>query len=113
MRPRSREQRTRNEVQVIRDKVTGEIREVCHGDAWQVRREEVWERDARRCVDCGMPVPLHDVKDRDGNVLAKAAEIHHKKRRGLGGSKRDDRKENLVTLCWADHNAAHHGPPRD
>lgn len=114
-RPRPREAKPRrNDIEVIQDKVTCEPREICHGKSWNVRREEVWERDRRRCLDCNQPVPLHHVKRKDGQVIEKAAEIHHKTKRGMGGGKRDDRKENLATLCWQCHDKRERfGEPED
>ncbi len=37
----------------------------------------------------------------------KAVDIHHIKRRGLGGSKRCDNIENLIGLCRDCHDKAH------
>lgn len=99
-RARPREQRTvRNGVQVIRDKSTQQEREVCHGTAWEERRREVWDRDDGRCTDCGTPVPLHNEFNGRGYLIRRAAEIHHRSNRKMGGSHRDDRMDNLATLC--------------
>ena len=79
---------------------------------WAKRREEVWERDARKCVRCAAGVPLHDLCDpMTGDVVMIAAEIHHKRGRGLGGSLRDDRLEALETLCFRCH-SKHHVPAK-
>lgn len=56
--------------------------------SWQKRREEVWERDGRACADCGHSLHLSE------------AEIHHIRKRSLG---RDDRADNLKTLCTNCH----------
>ena len=105
-RPRPREAKTRrNDIEVIQDKVTRQLREICHGDAWQKRREEVWERDGRRCVDCRVEVPLHNETQHGiQRLVRRAAEVHHLNKRGMGGGKRNDCMDNLVTLCWRCHN---------
>lgn len=85
-------------------------REVCNEPAWRIRRGEVWERDGGLCQRCLRKkepvhkfVPLHDVKNEDGEVVLRAGHCHHKTDRGLGGSNRDDRKENLEMVCWPCH----------
>lgn len=84
-------------------------REICRTPhQWAKRREEVWKRDGCKCVKCSRVVPLHDVHDIEtGDVVMKAAEIHHKRGRGLGGSLRDDRPEALETLCTWCHRQGH------
>lgn len=92
-------------------------REVCATqEAWGARRREVWLRDGRRCQCAG---DCHHHKNRKCNALtsltlAMAAEtsvpvahIHHGKRRGLGGSTRDDRLDNLFTNCGLCHANEH------
>lgn len=79
----------------------GNTRQICEGEEWDKRREEVWRRDEGRCRCCGDPVPLHKEK---GNLVVRfAAEIHHLRKRKSGGSERDDRPFNLITFCWKCH----------
>lgn len=94
----------------------GGYREVTNKPAWEIRRKEAWLRDGCRCVKCGEWVPLHQKPTvtvmPDGEQYASfrpAAEIHHKNAggRGLGGSKRDDRLENLETTCKNCHEDEH------
>lgn len=56
----------------------------------QVIRRQVFERDGRRCQDCGLLLQWT------------AMELHHVKPRSLGG---DWSPENLVTLCHPCHAA--------
>ena len=106
-RTRQREPRTqRNDVQLVRDRSTQQEREVCHGEAWEQRRQEVWARDNGKCQGCGGSVPLHNEKDADDNLLRRAAQIHHRQHRKMGGGSRDDRMDNLQTLCWGCHRRA-------
>lgn len=72
-------------------------REVLRGQAWMGRKAQVWLRDNGKCVGCG-----HDVTNPNGN-LDRKAEIHHKRSRGMAGCYRDDRMENLETLCHDCH----------
>jgi hypothetical protein len=80
-------------------KVYPDGREVCQTKAaWAKRRYEVWRRDGMRCVDCKRALEL------DG------CEIDHIKKRGMGGATRDDRMENLRTMCpevWGCHAKRH------
>jgi len=59
-----------------------------YGEDWTRRRWEVYDRDEHRCVRCGKMLEFHQ------------AEIDHK----IPRSKcRDDRLQNLVTLCAGCH----------
>lgn len=74
-------------------------REVCRTpQAWQHRRLQVCLLADQRCQRCGHWTPLQ------------AGDAHHRKRRGMGGSQRDDRPTNLEWLCGACHAVEHHGP---
>lgn len=64
--------------------------------AWTAFRREVWERDAGRCVICGIPMPLP------------FAEIHHRLLKSRGGK---DTHENTLTLCGACHHERVHKFP--
>jgi hypothetical protein len=88
-------------------------REVCvTPEAILARRREVWIRDERRC-QCMKDCSTH--KGRKCNRLlaltmkiaeetnTPLAHVHHGKRRGVSGSTRDDRAENLLTECGICH----------
>jgi 5-methylcytosine-specific restriction endonuclease McrA len=70
-------------------------REVLKGKAWQERRREVWERDGKRCRRCARRLSLAE------------AHIDHIQLRGMHGATRDDRADNLRTLCAACHTLRH------
>jgi 5-methylcytosine-specific restriction endonuclease McrA len=71
-------------------------REVCRTRAaWDKRRLEVWKRDRERCVFCTISLRLSE------------AHIDHVKKRGMSGGTRDDRPENLRTLCEQCHRERH------
>lgn len=72
-------------------------REVLRGETWKKRKREVWGRDKGCCVSCGKGVCS------PGSGVTPEAETHHKKRRGAAGGFRDDRPENLETLCQFCH----------
>ena len=67
-------------------------REILHGNAYTKRCRERWEMDGRRCVLCPRRLPEFSTRL-----------IDHIKKRGLGGGWRDDRIENLRTLCFVCH----------
>jgi len=52
-------------------------------------RKAIYRRDDFMCALCGS---------------TKGIQIHHARKRSLGGS---DRQMNLITLCWKCHAAAH------
>jgi HNH endonuclease len=54
-------------------------------------RREIRRRDGYRCQECGIVV---------GKRNGCKPQIHHRKRRSVGGS---DDQENLITLCLPDH----------
>lgn len=94
-----------------RSKVIPDGREILRGADYQKRREEVWERDGRRCQGtlihygenltgwCGKLLRLQD------------AHIHHvRKRTALGG--RDDSIGNLKLLCPECHRRFHEAERR-
>jgi 5-methylcytosine-specific restriction endonuclease McrA len=60
-------------------------REVLNWADWHKRRAECWERDKRRCRECGKPLPELTM-----------AEIDHIRKRSLRGG---DQLSNLRTLC--------------
>ena len=64
-------------------------REVLRGAAYERRRHEVLERDDYTCVHCGSEYFV---------------EVHHKQKRSI---LRDDRMDNLVTLCISCHSKEH------
>ena len=77
-------------------------REVLSGRAKYARWQEVYQLDGGRCVKC------HERVEPPYTDSMRAAEIHHVNRRGMNGSKRDDRievagKRNLETLCKPCH----------
>jgi 5-methylcytosine-specific restriction endonuclease McrA len=72
-------------------RMTKDGREILSGDDYEARRREVWERDAQRCVRCYKPLSL------DG------CHIDHIKKRRSGGGFRNDRLEDLQTMCGICH----------
>ncbi len=71
---------------------TKDGREICRSEyAWLLRRRDVWMRDQGCCVACGKPVALPD------------ASVDHIEPRRMGGGSRDDRPENLRTMCFDCH----------
>jgi hypothetical protein len=89
----------RPQVRIMRDE-----REILSGAAWRERKIEVYLLDGGCCVGqaCGKFLTP------PGRGLANEAEIHHISRRGMAGSKRDDRvfvdgRRNLETRCRACH----------
>jgi 5-methylcytosine-specific restriction endonuclease McrA len=72
-------------------------RETLSGAAWRQRKLDVFLRDGGCCVGCGKFLTP------PGRGLPNEAEIHHCQTRGMSGSKRDDRIQNLETLCHACH----------
>lgn len=86
--------------------VRGE-REICHGTAWEQRRQEVHLRAGGRCERDGRPAPLHDFYDGSGEISIPAGHAHHKRKRGMGGGFRDDRAINLEWLCSGCHFEEH------
>jgi len=72
-------------------------REVCQdcADGWREYKRRVklmWERQGRRCCDCGRPLALLN------------ATFEHQRRRGMGAAWRDDR----ITKDGQDYNGAAH-----
>jgi hypothetical protein len=88
-------------------------REVCVTEAAVLaRRREVYLRDGCRCQcmkdcahhrgrKCNRFVVLTMKISEETNTPV--AHVHHKKRRGVAGSTRDDRAENLLTECGVCH----------
>ena len=66
----------------------------CYGADMSAQREKCMKRDGGRCVRCGSIFWL---------------EAHHRKPRSRG---RDDRVDNLETLCKSDHTQEHGRFPR-
>lgn len=56
-------------------------------------RRLVRERDGGRCMICG----------------AEATDVHHRRRKGMGGSALLEQPSNLVTLCGLGNTSGHHG----
>lgn len=56
-------------------------------------RSVVHERDQGRCCMCG----------------AEATDVHHRRRKGMGGSALLEQPSNLVTLCGLGNTSGHHG----
>lgn len=72
-------------------------REICFGQDWERRKYEVWLRDGKRCVECSKLLPnFHANRHTD-----------HIRTRGMGGAYRDDRPENLRTVCDSCHRKRH------
>jgi 5-methylcytosine-specific restriction endonuclease McrA len=63
-------------------------REILRGDAYRLRRLEVLERDHNRCTRCG----------------SSGLQVHHRIKRSIA---RDDRHQNLLTLCALCHAKEH------
>ncbi len=78
-----------------RSKVMPDGRERLSAADWKARKLEVYARDGGRCVVCERPIQFFE------------ADVHHKKRRGMGGAKRDDSLDNLETLCHLCHVLEH------
>jgi 5-methylcytosine-specific restriction endonuclease McrA len=72
-----------------RKRTTLDEREILSGYQYEKRRREVLKRDGYRCALCSS---------------AYLVEVHHKTKRSL---LRDDRAENLISLCERCHGAAH------
>ena len=71
--------------------ITWDGREVLRGAAYERRRRQVLKRDGYRCSRCGSSFGVA---------------VHHRGKRSLG---RDDRPDNLETLCGPCHAAEHEG----
>ena len=83
---------------VKREKVTvsrvlPDGREILSEPDLERRKQERWELDNRKCVRCHGAIPNFHVN----------RETHHKRSRGMNGAYRDDRIENLETLCGGCH----------
>jgi 5-methylcytosine-specific restriction endonuclease McrA len=76
-------ERQRAFVQVLPDG-----REILHGPAYRARRQEALERDGHKCTRCG----------------SSGLQVHHRIKRSVA---RDDRLENLETLCERCHDNVH------
>ena len=96
-------------------------RERLTGKFWQEQRKAVWERDDHRCQMPTWFKPNGEVAERCLTPVAlEKAHIDHINRRNAfrtlpDGRKvkgRDDRLENLRTLCWFHHKARHDGERR-
>lgn len=87
-------------------RTTSDGREICFTrEAWNWRRHEVLKRDKFRCCDCGRLVAeTVEIANMFGLPVAN---VHHRETRGIGGGKRDDRAENLLTSCGHCHQARH------
>jgi hypothetical protein len=73
-------------------------REICTDDQagrreYRRRRELAWDRDRGICILCEQPVSLEQ------------ATTEHIQTKGMGGSKHDDRLENLAVSHWFGNNA--------
>lgn len=77
-----------------RSYVRSDGREVLWGKDMENRRFAVWGRDRGHCVRCGVRV-------------GESFHLHHKIHRGSNGVDRDDRADNLETLCWRCHSQEH------
>ncbi len=62
-------------------------------------REQVWERDGYKCVDCGMTMQEHIRR------WKKRLTINHKNGLGRNSPTPDNRLQNLETLCLPCHGA--------
>jgi len=83
-------------------RVYADGREVCvTAAAWRRRRRERIEMARYRC-ECCEDCASHRGR-RCNRPIAQCADVHHRKRRGLGGAKRDDRLENLEADCRTCH----------
>jgi 5-methylcytosine-specific restriction endonuclease McrA len=63
-------------------------------EIYRQNRLKALARDGYRCIRCSSTGPLH---------------IHHRVHRGMGASRRDDRVENLETICHRCHGKEHGG----
>lgn len=72
------------------------------GSTYSRTKRAIWERQGKRCADCGKHLPTPAFGER-----------HHLNGRGLGGSKRSDAVEDSVVLCKGPngcHERRHPGP---
>lgn len=72
-----------------RARILPDGREILSGYRYELRRREVLKRDGFACAACGSNYQIA---------------VHHQQKRSLG---RDDRLENLITLCQSCHRAEH------
>lgn len=63
-------------------------REILFGEDLKRRYQEIWERDGRRCVECGRLLSFANMHP------------HHRTERSRGG---DDKPGNLETRCYKHH----------
>lgn len=65
--------------------------------SWEAAKKAAFERDHGKCRRCGR----------------QATDVHHRKVRGMGGTKNAETNfglDNLVCLCRDCHNYIHHNP---
>lgn len=92
-------------IKTVRDKITGELREICvTSAAKEKRRREIFDAAEERCEKCGRKL------DFDAELFARnAMHWHHVEIKGMGGAWTDDRrldsKGNIIgrALCSGCH----------
>jgi len=82
--------------------VTKDGRTILTGPDYTAFRKELFDQQRGRCFECGAWTNLEAPIEFDG-----AFHVHHKKGRGMGGSKRDDTMEACVGLCSVCHRKIH------
>lgn len=93
-----------------RNKSDGQEVEICISpEEWEARREEVGTAAGFMCQAprCDTVAPLHDIEvEREEGVMPyiiRAGQAAHRTPRRMGGGSRDDKRGNLLWLCWVCH----------
>ena len=69
--------------------ITAEKRTKLSGMKYERMRNRIFEEQDGKCADCG----------KEFESVAEMT-LHHLRKRQAGGGNRDDRRENLIGLCW-------------
>lgn len=76
-----------------RSKITKDGRVICRGADMKALRERVGEREGEICQGCGEWTAIYPAEGQT------AGEMHHKRGRGMGSSKRNDIASEMEWLC--------------